>query len=392
MKQIMMIFFVMAFGAVLGKTGIIDSSPNRIVRIEKMTVLYEAGEHNRNVPVGIQSLAWSPYGKVLLVDYLGMNQYYSVAALQSVPNGFAKIKVLTSRRVPGNTRLNNGNPRWLPDGSGFVFCGQNRSTSEFKRAYPGYGLDCEVFFGSRRGDEFRQLTRHKRSEKFISGTSMPMLSSDGSVLYWTAVSIDRNDTVHWGTRRIMSASFSKVMGEPRIGTAVDITPDFLKDTFIETSDCRNGRLLYSASRSTASWYGMDVYVQNVANNGGITPDRLTDTPDTMDRFPVFSPAGKKIAWTSTNGFNITYLGVNGALWQNELRSELWLMDAGGLNKKQLTYFNTKGHEHYAGQRSYVGMIAWHPKYDNILAIVLNKQTTRFNVTSSVILVELGIEN
>ena len=293
-------------------------------------------------------------------------------------------------RVPGDTRFHNGNPRWLPNGEGFLFSGQNHDMNELASSEPGYGFGCHIYFGDKTGKSFVNLTDMRLAKRELAGYAMPIAAPDANMLFWTECRKDRLTSSSWGRRRISQASFKMENGSPKLENVRDITPDALRKAFVETSDCKAGQLLYSASADESQWYGMDVFAQEVSGKGKNEPRNLTNDATVLDRFPVFSPNAKKLAWSSTREFDTSYFGVDSSRWQSELRSELWIMEADGRDRQRITYFNQKGHEHYMSPNgAYVYMVAWHPKFDNFIALVLRKPE-QDHVSSSVLLLELGI--
>ncbi|MBR6372560.1 MAG: PD40 domain-containing protein, partial [Victivallales bacterium] len=307
-----------------------------------------------------------------------------------VGEGASRLKYLTNMRVPGDTRFHNGNARWLPNGEGFLFSGQDYYLGEEGCSEPGYGFGCNIYFGDKAGKSFVNLTDKKLAKREIAGCSMPVPAPDGKMLFWTECRQYKNTVSPWGRRIIRQASFRMDNGAPKLENIRDITPDALRKAFIETSDCKAGQLLYSASVDDSKWYGMDVFMQLVSDKGRHEPRNLTMDEEALDRFPVFSPNARKLAWSSTRGFDASYIGVDSSRWQSELRSEVWIMEADGRDRQRITYFNQKGHEHFMSPNgAYVYMLAWHPKYDNVIALVLRKPEQN-HVSSSVLLLELGI--
>ena len=370
--------------------NVVEQAPVDKVFVSKITTLMDDAGQRRNVPLSICSLAWHPDGKSLAIDLKGVNGYYAVAQLVPFSEGSSRIRTLTDRRVRDDTRFNNGNPRWMPAGEGIVFSGQCVELPEIRRTYPGNGFACNLFYGDREGREFWRLTDIHGGRNTARGCTMPVISQDGKALFWTDCRQAKGERLQWGRRSIKKASLAIENGVPNLGRVRDITPSELKDEYLETTDCKAGMLLYSAGSYRKGWYVMDVYVQDVSKDGVEQPRNLTNDSESMDRFPVFSPNARRIAWASTRGNDVSYIGVDEALWSKELRSELWIMDIASGRRQQLTFFNQKGHEHCASAKgAYVCMAAWHPKYDNVIAIVLNCREANYE-TSKILLLELGV--
>ncbi|MBO4511143.1 MAG: PD40 domain-containing protein [Victivallales bacterium] len=384
------LLLLMMLSLLLAGQGFIEPAPCSKVYVAKVIVLLDDAGQHRNLPLSVSSLSWHPDGKTLLVDFKGVNGYYRVAQLFPMGGGASRLKYLTDMRVPGDTRFHNGNPRWLPNGEGFLFSGQNHDMNELASSEPGYGFGCHIYFGDKAGKSFVNLTDMRLAKRELVGYAMPIAAPDANMLFWTECRKDRLTSSSWGRRRISQASFKMENGSPKLENVRDITPDALRKAFVETSDCKAGQLLYSASADESQWYGMDVFAQKVSGKGKNEPRNLTNDATALDRFPVFSPNAKKLAWSSTREFDTSYFGVDSSRWQSELRSELWIMEADGRDRQRITYFNQKGHEHYMSPNgAYVYMVAWHPKFDNFIALVLRKPE-QDHVSSSVLLLELGI--
>ena len=353
--------------------GFIESVPCSKVYVAKVIVLLDDAGQHRNLPMSVSSLAWHPEGKTLLVDFKSVNGYYCVTQLFPMGEGASRLKYMTDMRVPGDSRFHNGNPHWLPNGEGFLFSGQDFYLNELASSEPGYGFGCNIYYGDKASKSFSKLTEYKAGARQIEGCTMPIASPSGDILFWTECRQEENSVSPWGRRIIRQASFKMDNSAPQLENIRDITPDVLRKAFIETSDCKAGLLLYSASEDDSKWYGMDVFVQDISAKGKDDPRNLTNDATELDRFPVFSPNAKKVAWSSTKGFDTSYIGVDSSRWQSELRSEVWIMEADGRDRQRLTYFNQKGHEHFVSPNgAYVYMVAWHPKYDNVIALVLRK--------------------
>ena len=380
----------MTLSLLLWGQGTIEQAHCSKIYVARVIVLLdEVGQH-RNLPLAINSLSWHPDGKSLLIDIKGVNGYYCVAQLFPVSEGASRLKYLTSMRVPGDSRFHNGNPRWLPNGEGFLFAGQDYGMNELASSEPGYGFGCNIYYGNKAGKSFVNLTDMRLAKRELAGCSMPVAAAEENTLFWTECRQGRQLSSSWGQRTIKQATLKMENGSLKLENIRDVTPSAFNRAFIETSDYRARQLLYSASADESQWYGMDVFAQEISDKGRCEPKNLTKDATALDRFPVFSPNAGKLAWSSTRGFDISYIGVDSSLWQSELRSELWIMETDGSARQRITYFNQKGHEHYVSPKgAYVYMVAWHPKYDNVIALVLRRPDDGY-VSSSVVLLELAV--
>src|SRR5680860_196797 len=91
----------------------------------------------------------------------------------------------------------------------------------------------------------------------------------------------------------------------------------------------------SSSYSTPGiGFNSDIYTMNVGA-GESTLKNLTNTPhDQWDEHAHYSPDGKRIVWIrSVNEFDPDD-------WRGTMKTEYFMMDANGENKKQVTFFNS----------------------------------------------------
>jgi len=93
--------------------------------------------------------------------------------------------------------------------------------------------------------------------------------------------------------------------------------------------------------------------------------QLTDTPDVWDEHAHYSPDGKRICWVSSQGYP-----YDPKRWASTLKTDLWIMDSDGSNKKRLTYFNEPGYEEYCRKRVIVSDNSWSPDGKKIVATIV----------------------
>ncbi len=363
----------------------LESILNHRIRVKNFTTLKSVSN--------VESVAWSPDGKTLLVDSAIGNPYYNIYIVEFDDEGRDSIRPVFQRR--GNdivTNLHNGNARWHPRGRHIVFSGQNVGSTELRRSAPGYGLFGNLWLGDDNG-RFWRLTNLLSSYFNPWGVSMPHFSPDGRQLVWTVSdgragrgrARGRMDSI-WGTRALCLANFALKNGQPELSNTKEFTPgeqDDFYETYGFTVDGR--QVLFAANMSdNQPWFGMDICLYDIASE---QTTKLTDTPMVWDRYACFSPGGEKIIWSSSEGFTISSLGAGGINWQREMISELWLMNKDGGQKRRLTFFNQRNRPESVRRHAYVGMSSWHPSGERI-ALVLHNETWPGVIESSVMILDL----
>ena len=167
------------------------------------------------------------------------------------------------------------------------------------------------------------------------------------------------------------------LADARLGTfreSCDISPD-------------GNSVLYCANKSTVPWFVSDLYVRNLKGN---TIKCVAEGG--MNRWASYSPKGRKIIWSSSRGFTTPNMGPGGIRWQQELRSELWLMTSDGLDRRRLTYFNQRDSRdnRFLGltpqDHCYVGASSWNPNGRQVAVVIYFG--ARKKATSMVLLLDL----
>ncbi|MBQ6474378.1 MAG: PD40 domain-containing protein [Victivallales bacterium] len=395
---------VFAAEASSSKVGV-ENLFNSRIGVTKTILLFEPqGQLRKATDRNIESIHWSADGANLIIDQQGINTFFAIASVKTDADK-ATTRVLSAARAPNNTRLNNSNPAWYTDGlssasrSGkyFVFCGQNVNSNEFKRSLPGYGLHCNLVLGDANGRSFWQLTNETASFTAPKGVVMPRFSQNGKLLLWTMVTSQVGSEFLWGNRTLAIADFSFQGSTPSLKNIRQFAPDGLRKNgaFLESYGFSpDGRkILFAANLNNQEWVGMDICEQDLYDKDGNfslseKPRVLTRSPNTWDRYGAWSPNGHKIAWSSSEDYTISYLGPGGSRWQQNIVTELWIMNADGRDKVRLTGFNDRSSPQFIGVRCYVGMVAWHPDGKRI-ALVLHQQYKAYNMNSTVVILELG---
>lgn len=362
----------------------VEDITNGKIAVAKITPL---GKDFQN----IESIAWSSDGKSLIVDRQGINQFYQVFVVPLAADGERNSAVTANRS--SSSRSHNGNASWHPDNQHIIFCGQNADSSEFTRSVPSYGLQCNLWLTTSTGSRFWQLTHMLTSFNSPKGVSMPRFSPDGKLLFWTGCLGATTRGSIWGERALFLADFSFAGDRPQLTNQQNFQPGTQHDFYESYGFSPDGKSLLFAGNMTPDqqWFGMDICMMELASvypsQAKMTPVMLTNTPYVWDRYASFSPNGKKIIWSSSEGNTVPYLGIGGARWQQFMQSDLWIMNSDGKEKRRLTGFNNRRAPEYAKRKCYVGMSAWHPSEDKI-AIVLHYEVRNANMESVAYIIEL----
>jgi Tol biopolymer transport system component len=255
-----------------------------------------------------------------------------------------------------------GNPSWHPSGDFIVFQAQNkfrgfgRITDYF--ANPGAGVNNDVWVMDAEGRRFWQLTEVKPR---TGAVLHPHFSRDGSQLFWSQRVSVRG--IGWGVWSLRVADFAIVDGEPRIRNEKSLQPGQQHKMYESHGFSRDGRsVIFSGNLEPGQEeIHADIYVLDVAK-GALR--NLTNTPlDEWDEHAHFSPDGRTIVWMSSKD-QPTKLSAS------KLKTDFWLMDADGSNKRRLTWFNQPGHPHYIEGGAAAADNAWSPDGTRIAAYLI----------------------
>lgn len=354
-----------------------DLGSNRIM-LRQVLTLGELGK-------GVLSLSWSADGKKLLVDKQS-GQYSSIQLLDLERNTAQELSNQPAfQRQNGNAHCSS--PAWNDTEKKIVFCAQPFRSKETTRARAGYGLHNNLWLLDDRGN-FNQLTNSGLSQSNPRGVVYPTFSRDGRKIFWTQISGNSRQSSVLGMREMCLGELNFRYGRWQLDNIERYTPGEGQDFYETYGFSPDGKsvLFAAAMEDRQPWFTMNIYTMNIPANN--PPQAITDTRGIWNRYAAFSPKGEKVTWSSSEGMMLTNLGPGGRLWEKYLRSELWLANKDGSDKRRLTGFNFRNAKEFDGRRAVVGMHAWNPNGRQI-ALVLMLEQRNYELDSSVVILELA---
>jgi Tol biopolymer transport system component len=314
------------------------------------------------------------WGKNNLIAHsrFGQDGYYDLWVMDS-DGSSAKCLTCDNPRIP---QLHNGQPAWHPSGRYIVFQSQDPSLphtrqEDNRQTQPGFGKHNNLWVTDPEGKNFYQLTSIKQNGAILHAHS----SHDGLKLTWAEkIGIGASD---WA---IMIADFVEIP-QPHLENITPYQP--LGNVWYETHDFSpdDSRVLFTAGTGATSWSGFDIWDMEIATQ---KLNRLTSDPEIWDEHAHYSPDGEKIVWASSREYPYDPSTFDKAV--ATLKLDYWIMDADGLNKQRLTYFNEPRHEHYMGYTSIVADCSWSPDGRKIVASVLCGQG---RASTRIVVIELN---
>jgi len=342
------------------------------------------------IDTNVSDHEWSFDGRFLAYSRAGLPDGYHDVWL--VSDDGSSRRCLTCGDATPNKQ--NGGVSWHPSGEYLVFTAQNEDADGDRAdglAKPGTGLNVNLWVMTADGSRSWKLTDLETDMERPRGIIHPQFSHDGATIFWSqAMGVyDTAPGREWGEWALMYADFIVFDGTPRIENVRSLQPGAFI-SFYESHDVSpdNSRLLFSGNLlSGQPLYGLDIYEFEIKT--GVLR-RLTDTFTDWDEHAHYSPDGEHIYWMSGDELDVSFPAVRNQAWKSYIRTELWIMDSDGSNRKRLTYFNDPTHsdnawftEHIADtDRIVVSDNSLHPEGDR-LAVTLAYEHPKKNSTSAI---------
>ena len=188
----------------------------------------------------------------------------------------------------------------------------------------------------------------------------PQFSHDGRKLLW-AERISAEGS--WGRWALQTADFKGDGGDVRATNVQRFRPGAQQRMYESHGFSPDGEeVLFSGNLER----GQDETHGDITCTTGTNRlKNLTNSPDEWDEHAHFSPDGRTIVWMTSKGLPETKKAAAGAI-----RTDYWMMDPDGSNKRRLTYFNTPGHPESVSSGAVAADFAWSPDGNRLAAYII----------------------
>lgn len=300
-------------------------------------------------------------GRWIAFDRKGADGFYDVWMAAEDGSG---ERCLTDR--PGILPArNNGQPAWHPDGRHMVLQAEKAdSTIDLPMTRPGAGVLNDLWLIDVEAGPAWLIRDVPGSS---GGTLHPHFSHDGLRLSWSELygPAGRTPGHEVGLWRLMVADLVWDSGVPCLAGVTGQVPGV--EGFYENHGFSpdGSKLIFTAPLEE----GRRVRSSNLwtLDLGDGSLDQLTN--EGYNEHGQYSPDGSRIVWMTGNGAG------DGVWGRDYWATELWIMDADGGGKEQLTFANEPGHEHQGWSGGLTGSTifadsSWHADGDRLIVLAL----------------------
>lgn len=274
---------------------------------------------------------WSDKKNLLVVDKGGERDLYSQIWIMDRDGG-------NQRCLTANKKVflekHNGNPAWHPSGEYIVFQAQNPKIGRILSGSlihkiltsPGAGVQNDIWIMKADGSQAWQITEVTGD----GGVLHPHFSPDGTKLIWAEMT--KPSPAPTGTWVIKIGDFT-----PKKNTMVSNIETLTPGNFLwyETHSFSpdNSSFLFTGMPKGGNAVDFDIYSYDLKTK------KVTELTDPSlkqwDEHAHYTPDGKQIIWMSS----MDQGQREGEINQIKVKTDYWIMDADGKNKKRITFFN-----------------------------------------------------
>lgn len=259
-------------------------------------------------------------------------------------------RCLTSSNAPKEiVGKHKGKATFHPGGRYLLIGSENEHGDHGLKTIPGIGDNHDLWMIHLETAAYTRLTALPED----TAIQYPRFSADGSKLAWSQRYEKEKRAVfkkgrEFGYWKIIIADFTVTPAGPRLEILQALEPSG-KGYYEPHGFSPDGRkIIFSGAMDPKkSQVNLDIYTYDLSSH---VLTNLTRSDDIHDEMAIYSPDGKKIALMSG-----TFIG-----WRPEFgyRTDLFLMDADGGNRTQLTHFNDPANPSYLGHNSQITKLSW----------------------------------
>jgi len=287
---------------------------------------------------------WSEKLDLLAFDRKGEGGFFDVWTMK--PDG-SQQSCLTCD-TPGLPQRNVGQPAWHPSGEYIVLQAEKpEHPGRSRAATPGIGVENNVWLITSDGARAFPITDLPDG----TGVLHPHFSHDGTMLIWAEmIEAPPKGQALGGRWALKLADFRIDASGPQLTNLRTLQPN--GDVFYESHGFTpdDSAILYtSVPEPVEPIWGFDIYRMDLRSGSVVN---LTNSPDQWDEHAHISPSGEKIAWMSSRD-----CGCDPGKLQ-DLRTDLWMMNADGSGKTRLTHFSESGFPERLSKHVVTGDSAW----------------------------------